>query len=351
MLVQLVIAAMTTAPCSSWNVSPSSVTLTEAGAGDRRRDGHALRRHRLVAGLDAGRRVARREGLGDGLVERLLAVADAEAREGLDEGAARACERHPVLWAARTGEARFDVTQVELDDLRVRRLVVRVVEEVLLARVGLDEGDPLLWSRGERQVAKRLLVDREEVAGGPALGRHVGDRRAIGDRQADEAAAEELDELADDADAAEDLRDREDEIGRRRSGRERSRELEADDLRNEHRDRLAEHRRLGLDPAHAPAEHAEPVHHRRVGVRADQRVRERLPAAADLPRLDHPRQVLDVDLVDDAGLRRDDAEVLEGRLSPAQERVALPVALELELGVAGEGETLRRTRPPAPSGR
>ena len=31
--VQLVIAAMTTAPCSSWNVSPSSVTVTEAGAG------------------------------------------------------------------------------------------------------------------------------------------------------------------------------------------------------------------------------------------------------------------------------------------------------------------------------
>ena len=52
-------------------------------------------------------------------------------------------------------------------------------------------------------------------------------------------------------------------------------ELEADDLRDEHRDRLAEHRRLGLDPADAPAEHAQAVDHRRVRVGPDQRVRVR----------------------------------------------------------------------------
>ena len=47
---------------------------------------------------------------------------------------------------------------------------------------------------------------------------------------------------------------------------------EAQDLRQEHRDRLAEHRRLGLDPAHAPAQDAEAVHHRRVRVGPDQGV-------------------------------------------------------------------------------
>ncbi len=50
-------------------------------------------------------------------------------------------------------------------------------------------------------------------------------------------------------------------------------ELEADDLRHEHRDRLAEHRGLGFDPADAPAEHAEAVDHRRVRIGADERVR------------------------------------------------------------------------------
>ena len=42
----------------------------------------------------------------------------------------------------------------------------------------------------------------------------------------------------------------------------------------------------------------------------------------------------------DAGVRRHHGEVLEGGLAPAQEGVALAVALELQLGVALEGEVL-----------
>ena len=48
---------------------------------------------------------------------------------------------------------------------------------------------------------------------------------------------------------------------------------------------------------------------------------------------DDARQVLDVDLVHDAGLGRHDAEVAERVLAPAQEHVALAVALVLEVGV------------------
>ena len=113
-------------------------------------------------------------------------------------------------------------------------------------------------------------------------------------------------------------------------------ELEAHDLRNQHRHRLAEHGGLGLDAAHAPAEHAQPVHHRGVRVGPDQRVGERLAVA----RLHHARQVLQVHLVADPGVGRNHLEVVERRLAPAQERVALLVALELELGVALEREPL-----------
>ena len=119
--------------------------------------------------------------------------------------------------------------------------------------------------------------------------------------------------------------------------RQRAREPEADDLRHEHRERLAEHRRLGLDPADAPAEHAEAVDHRRVRVGADERVGERDAVA----HLDDAREVLEVDLVDDAGVRRHDREVVERALAPAQERVALAVALELELDVALDREPRR----------
>ena len=135
----------------------------------------------------------------------------------------------------------------------------------------------------------------------------------------------------------EDLRHREDQVGRGRALGERAGEPEADHLRDEHRERLAEHRRLGLDPADAPAEHAEAVDHRRVRVGADEGVGEGLPVA----RLDDAREVLEVDLVDDPGAGRDDLQAVEGALSPAQEGVPLAVALELELDVPREGE-LRR---------
>ena len=46
------------------------------------------------------------------------------------------------------------------------------------------------------------------------------------------------------------------------------------DLRRHHVERLAEHHGLGLDAAHAPAQHAEAVDHRGVRVGADQGVRE-----------------------------------------------------------------------------
>ena len=56
---------------------------------------------------------------------------------------------------------------------------------------------------------------------------------------------------------------------------QRAVELESDDARDQHRYRLAEHGRLGLDAAHAPAQHAQAVDHRGVRVGAHHRVRVR----------------------------------------------------------------------------
>jgi hypothetical protein len=90
---------------------------------------------------------------------------------------------------------------------------------------------------------------------------------------------------------------------------------------------------LGLDAADAPADHADAVDHRGVGVGADAGVGVRHAVT-------HHRdagEVLDVDLVHDAGARRHHLEVVEGALAPAQELVALAVALVLDLDVALEG--------------
>ena len=133
--------------------------------------------------------------------------------------------------------------------------------------------------------------------------------------------------------APEHLGDREDEVGGRRPPGQPAGQAEPDDLRDEHTHRLAEHGRLGLDPADAPPEHAQPVDHRRVAVGPDQGVRVGHVLVVD----EHdPGQVLDVHLVDDPGLGRDDFEVVERGRPPPQEGVPLLVPLVLELGVPGE---------------
>ena len=210
------------------------------------------------------------------------------------------------------------------------------MEQALLATVGLHQLDALRRTARELEVAERLRVDREDRAGGAHLGRHVPDRRAVGKRQVRQPGAIELDELAHHAALAQHLGDGEHEVRGGGTLRQLAAEPEADHLRNQHRHRLAEHGRLGLDAADTPAEHAQPVHHRGVRVGPDQRVGERLAVA----RLHHACQVFEVHLVADAGVRRHHREVVEGLLAPAQEGVALLVALELELRVALEREPL-----------
>ncbi len=136
---------------------------------------------------------------------------------------------------------------------------------------------------------------------------------------------------------AEHLGDREDEVRRGGAFGELAGQLEADDARDEHRDRLSEHRCLSLDTAHTPTNDAQAVDHGGVRVGADAGVRVGLQNAVDGAREDHACKVLDVDLVDDAGARGDDLEVVECGLAPAEELVALAVALVFDVGVLLEG--------------
>ena len=206
--------------------------------------------------------------------------------------------------------------------------------EALFLAVGLDEPHLLLGAPGEPQVRQRFVVDREDRAGRSVLRRHVADRRAVRKRNRRDAGTVELDELADDAVLAQHLRDREDEVGRRRALGQLAGELEADDARDQHRHRLTEHRRLGLDSTDAPAEYAEAVDHRGVRVGPDERVRISKALPVGVAALEHrPRQVFEVDLMHDAGVRWHDGEVLERLLAPTKELVALLVAVELQRSV------------------
>ena len=121
-----------------------------------------------------------------------------------------------------------------------------------------------------------------------------------------EPGAEELDELADHAAGAQHLRNREHQIGRRRAFLQGAAQFEADHFGYQHRDGLPEHHRFCLDAADAPAEHRKTVHHRRVAVGADAGVRIGKGLAILVGRPHGLRQIFQIDLVADAGARRDD---------------------------------------------
>ncbi|OWK23561.1 hypothetical protein AJ87_34340 [Rhizobium yanglingense] len=194
---------------------------------------------------------------------------------------------------------------------------------------------------GHGEVVDGFAVDGEEATGRAVFRTHVADRRAIGERHVVHAGAEELDELRNDALLAQHLHDGQNEVRRRDAFLELAGELEADDFRQEHRHRLAEHGGFCFDTADAPAQNAEAVDHRRVRVGTDAGVRigDRLTVLILRPH--GLAEIFEIDLVTDAGAGRNDAEILECLLAPLQEAVALAVALVFKFDVLGEG--LRRT--------
>ena len=137
--------------------------------------------------------------------------------------------------------------------------------------------------------------------------------------------------------AAEHFSDGQDEVGRRRALSQLAGHAHADDLRSDEGERLAEHRGFRFDAADAPAQDAEAVDHRCMGVGADKRVwvGDRLAVAPG--GLDDLREELEVHLVDDAGAGRNDTEVAERLLGPPQEPVTFAVALIFVRHVDAEG--------------
>ena len=209
--------------------------------------------------------------------------------------------------------------------------------EPLFLRVRLDQRDEVVGPTRGAQVAQRFVVDGEDRARRPVLGRHVADRGAVLERHAAHTFAVELDELADHTVLAQYLGHREHEIGRGRPDRQRADELDADDARQQHRERLAEHRGLGLDTADTPTEYTEPVDHRCVRVGTDERVGIHHSRVGPVIGAEHDLgEVFEIDLMTDAAVRREHAQGTEGRLRPPQERVPLSVTRELELRVAYE---------------
>ena len=170
-----------------------------------------------------------------------------------------------ILRTPRSREARLDGVEHEFDGTGVHRIRCALdAEQPLRARIRLDELDVRFIAAREPQVIERHLVDGEDRDRRAVLRTHVAERRAVGNRQVLQPFAEELDELADDPLLAEQLRDRQHQVGRRGAPRQRAGQTHAEHLRNQHRAGLPQHRRFRFDAAHAPPHDAQTVDHRRV---------------------------------------------------------------------------------------
>ena len=244
-----------------------------------------------------------------------------------------------ILRTLRPGKARLDRGEIEREQFGVFRLgSFFVVKQSLLAAVGFDQRDLFFAASGEPQILQTFFVDGEDAAGRAVFGRHVGDGGAIGERKIAQARAEVLDKFSDDAMLAQHFGDGQDKIGRGRAFAQSSGKLHAHYQRNQHGNRLPEHGRLGFNSTHAPTQNAQPIDHRRMTVCAYQGVGIGGALAGVILDEDYAGQVFEIDLVDDAGVGRDDGEVAESGLSPAEKGVALFVALEFEQRVHVEGD-------------
>ncbi len=108
---------------------------------------------------------------------------------------------------------------------------------------------------------------------------------------------------------------------------------EADDFGNQHGRRLAKHGRFCFDAANAPAKHAERIYHGGVGIGADHGIGIGFEAVTKRHGANDAREIFEIDLVADASVWRNDFEILESGLAPAEKGVALDVALKFQLGV------------------
>src|ERR1051325_7080432 len=250
--------------------------------------------------------------------------------EKLDELLLEGRQLDAILRALGPCDARAYLGQIKLKHTAVITLAAaRNTEHALRFVVAAHGLDLLVGSSGRAQVLAGLFIRRKEAHRRAVLWRHVGDRRAIGGGKTRGPFAVKLHELSDDLRLAQQLRHAQDEISGRDALRQLAGHVHADHVRREEVDGLAQHARFGLDAAHAPGDDAEPVNHRRMRVRPDQRVR-----VIDAVLLPHAaRQEFQIDLVNDAYVRRHDAEAVKRLHAPLQELIARVVALELHLHV------------------
>ena len=167
----------------------------------------------------------------------------------------------------------MDSREVEVDINAVFDVAFfRHPEEVLGLEVILERTALLLGAASGGEVVDGFGIDGEEPHRGAVFGCHVRYGRTVGEGECDSAFAVEFNKFPNHLGGPEELGDMEGKVGRGDAFTQAASEVHADNFRSQEIHGLAEHSRLGLNAAHAPADDAEAVDHSGVGIGADERV-------------------------------------------------------------------------------
>ena len=142
----------------------------------------------------------------------------------------------------------------------------------LTLTVCLDQRNFLFGTSRQPQIVQGLLVDREKPTGGPVFRRHIGNGGFVRQGKVIQAIAEELNKFSNDPFATQHLHDGQHKVGCRGPFGQGARKFKAHDLWDQHRHGLPQHGRLRLDTAYTPAQHTQPIYHRRMGIRSNDRI-------------------------------------------------------------------------------
>ena len=203
----------------------------------------------------------------------------------------------------------------------------------MLFGVSFDDRDFFVGTTSTLHVIKRIAIDWEKAHRRAVFRGHVRNRRAICQRHLRNAFTEELNELANHTSGTQLLGHGQNQVSRSRTGSKFSFELKANDFWQQHVDRLAKHRCFGFDTTNTPAKHAQAIDHGRMTIGTDQSIWNGDRTGFIFADKNAFSQKLQVNLVDDTNIWRDNAEVIKRFLAPTQEFVSLAVTLEFEFDV------------------
>ena len=208
--------------------------------------------------------------------------------------------------------------------------------------ISFDKCNPLFFTTCHIEVTDSFLVNREKAACCAIFRAHIANCRTIGQSHMFKTRAEEFDEFADHAFFTQHLCYGQNKIGSCYAFLEFAGQTEADNLRQQHGNRLSKHCRFSFNTANAPAKNTQTIDHSGVGIGTNAGIRIGYRVAVFFSRPNTLGKVFKIDLMANAGPRGNNAEIPEGLLPPFQKPVAFAITFIFEFFIVLESQRIAK---------